>query len=107
MLEGIPGIDSFAPIQLQQFCEQVLSFWMQVAEPLAKRTTLRLEFLNAITTRKLRPARHVVLVRRTDQLEDDLGLVEIGFALEDGSSLEHFGENATSAPHVYGRSVSP
>lgn len=29
MLEGIPGIDSFAPIQLQQFCQQVLSFWMQ------------------------------------------------------------------------------
>jgi hypothetical protein len=28
VLQGIPSIDSFAPIQLEQFCEQTLGFWM-------------------------------------------------------------------------------
>jgi hypothetical protein len=28
VLQGIPSIDTFAPIQLEQFCEQVLGFWV-------------------------------------------------------------------------------
>jgi len=28
MLQSIPSIDALAPIQLEQFCEQVLGFWV-------------------------------------------------------------------------------
>lgn len=60
----------------------------------------------AFTSRELRPARHVVVVWRADELEDAHALVDVGLTFQDGLALEHFAEDASDAPQVDGWRVS-
>lgn len=102
MFEGVVGVDAFAPVEHEEILEEVETV---VAEAVAEAGVDVASFggplAYAFAARELRPAWHGVFVRRADELEDDLSLIEIGFAFQDRAALKKLSEDAASAPHVY------
>lgn len=102
MFEGVVGVDAFAPVEHEEVLEEVETV---VAEAVAEAGVDVASFggplAYAFAARELRPAWHGVFIGRADELEDDLGLVEVSFTFEDRAALKELCEDTASAPHVY------
>lgn len=106
MIDSIDSIYTLPPVELQELAEEIETLRTELPKPVSKVATACLKALHGFRTREDIPARHTLVVGRADQLEDDLGLMEVALSREDGLALEHFAKDAASAPHVDGRRVS-
>lgn len=65
-----------------------------LSKSLGERAWTGFELSNALAAGQGTPARHVFLRRRTHQIEDELRLVKIAVAAEDGFADEHLAKDA-------------
>lgn len=100
MLQCINCINSFSPVKLQELSQQRKSKGRQFAKHATERRLSRFEFCNAIAARKLSPTWHCLVRGRTNEVKDDLSLVEVCIAGQNGLFLEDLAKNTTNTPHV-------
>ena len=106
MLQGVNSINTPTPVQTKELLQQADALWAHVrTESLLDVTLCGVPLIATFATWQLRPARHALLVWRTNQLEDAHALVNVGLALQDRLLLKHLGEDAANAPHVDGGCV--
>jgi len=96
VLQCIKRIDAFLVVQAKQTFEEIETFWLQVPpKALINVTSLLLPFLLSLAARQRRPARHISLGWRTDELEDPNTLVYVCASFENWLSLEHLTEDTS------------
>lgn len=107
VVDCVDRIDAFPPVKSHEILEQRQTLSRELTEPLHHGSSTRCELADRLGTGEILPARHALVVRGTNKIEDDLRLVKVALASKDGLALEHLAEHATSAPHVDCGGVSP
>jgi hypothetical protein len=72
---------------------------------LSETTVYHVWWFEHIEPRQLGVTRPVLMCRGAAQLEYNLQLVDVILTLKEGPPLDHLGQNATYAPHIYSRAV--
>jgi hypothetical protein len=96
MLQRIEGVDAFLVVQTKQTFEKIKTFRLQMlAESLVDVASLWFPLLLSLAAWQSRPTRHVVVIRRADELEDPHALIYVCTTLENWLSLEHFSKDTS------------
>lgn len=106
MVEGVNGVDAFAPVEFQKLGQQRDGQWSLVTKDLRERRRSRCELLDAFAAWQITPAGHVVFRGRANQVEYQLSLVQVAVASEYWLAFEHLSKHAAHTPHVNGSGVA-
>jgi hypothetical protein len=106
MIDGIDGIDTLSPVEPQELFEKILAGWADVTESFLESRRASSKILDTVIAWERPPSWHGLVCGGSDKFEDYLRLVEITGSCEDGLALEHFSEDASSAPHIDRRGIT-
>jgi hypothetical protein len=107
VVDCVDGVDSLAPVEAHEVFYQGEADGREFAESLGNVAGAGGEGADGVCAGEFVPAGHARVVWGADELEDDLRLVDVALAGEDGLALEHLAKDAACAPHVDGWSVLP
>jgi hypothetical protein len=96
VLQCIERIDTFLVVQAKQALQEIETFWLQMsAKAVINVASLLFPLFLTLAARQRRPARHVSVVWRTDELEDPNALIYVCASFKDRLPLEHLTEDAS------------